>query len=266
MIKKLLILSLLLLSVLGCNNGALKPDDFSRKTIDKKYPHWRVGISRFEIDSRMDKYTVIKINEKRYVLRCMALIRTAVNSPEFLNNVRANKASLLSSVNDTYNGHSIKEGDPYDPDRLVECIRSLEYDFVYTKMNTGGCTGELGKSRYLRYGLQNNKEIPTGKWTGFSSGNWDSGAPLYGDYSWPYASWASLMFHEHMHNIGFNHVGGRDVPTTLQNILYEIMKRILYGDLKNKYYQELEELTAYYYSEYKYLLTSDSIFDPSDKQ
>ncbi|WP_300367493.1 hypothetical protein [Brachyspira sp.] len=64
-----------------------------------------MGIYRFEIDSRMNKYTDIKINEKIYVLRCIALIRTAVNSQEFINNVRANKSQLLSSINDTYNIH-----------------------------------------------------------------------------------------------------------------------------------------------------------------
>lgn len=64
-----------------------------------------MGIYRFEIDSRMNKYTDIKINEKIYVLRCMAPIRTAVNSQEFINNVRANKSQLLSSINDTYNIH-----------------------------------------------------------------------------------------------------------------------------------------------------------------
>ena len=39
MMKKLFVFVLLLLSVLGCQNGVLKPDDFSRETIDKKYPY-----------------------------------------------------------------------------------------------------------------------------------------------------------------------------------------------------------------------------------
>ncbi|MEI0524312.1 hypothetical protein R4K54_00130 [Brachyspira murdochii] len=265
MIKKLFVFSLVLLSVLGCTNGALKPKDFSKETIDEKYPYWQVGIERFEIMENVGKYTTIKVNEKRYTLRCMALIRTAVNSEEFVNSVKAKEAQLVSSISDNYAGQSIKPNDKYDPQKLIDCIRSLKYDFIYRKMNTGGGTGAVGKSRYLRYGLQPDSQIPTGNWVGFANGNWDSGVPLYGFESWPYASWASLMFHEHMHNIGFNHFNGNDVPTTLQIVLYELMKRILYGDLKNKYYKQLEELTAYYYTEYKDLLNEDIIFDPNVK-
>ena len=73
------------------------------------------------------------------------------------------------------------------------------------------------------------------------------------------------MFHEHMHNIGFNHVGGHDVPSTLQNIMTDLMNRILNGDLKSKYAKALDELTAYYYTQYKHLLLEDSVFDPSKK-
>ena len=64
MMKKLFVFVLLLLSVLGCQNGVLKPDDFSRETIDKKYPYWQVGIESFEIDSCVDKYTTITVDEK----------------------------------------------------------------------------------------------------------------------------------------------------------------------------------------------------------
>ena len=65
MIKKLFIFSLLLLSVLSCNNNALKPDDYSRETMNKKYPYWQVGIESFEIDSNVDKYTTITVDEKK---------------------------------------------------------------------------------------------------------------------------------------------------------------------------------------------------------
>ncbi len=64
MIKKLLILTLVILSVLSCSNSVLKPNDFSEEEINKKYPYWQVGIERFEIDSRLTKYTTITVDEK----------------------------------------------------------------------------------------------------------------------------------------------------------------------------------------------------------
>ena len=45
----------------------------------------------------------------------------------------------------------------------------------------------------------------------------------------------------------------------------DLMNRILNGDLKSKYAKALDELTAYYYTEYKDLLLEDSVFDPSKK-
>ena len=65
MIKKLFTLNLLLLFMLGCNNNILKPDDFSKETINKKYPYWQVGIENFEIDSILNKYTIITVDEKK---------------------------------------------------------------------------------------------------------------------------------------------------------------------------------------------------------
>ena len=39
MIKKLLILTLVILSVLSCSNSVLKPNDFSEEEINKKYTY-----------------------------------------------------------------------------------------------------------------------------------------------------------------------------------------------------------------------------------
>ncbi len=76
------------------------------------------------------------------------------------------------------------------------------------------------------------------------------------------------MFHEHMHNIGFTHNDvnkNSNVPYGLQDVVQKLIERILYDDLKDKYARQLDELTAYYYTEYKNLLREDSIFDPNIK-
>ena len=114
-------------------------------------------------------------------------------------------------------------------------------------------------------GGQNSDQIPTADWVGFENDNWIkwSGDSLYG-----YASFSGLMFHEHMHNIGFTHNDvnkNSNVPYGLQDVVQKLIERILYDDLKDKYARQLDELTAYYYTEYKNLLREDSIFDPNIK-
>lgn len=264
MTKKLLLLSLLLFSIFGCNNSALKPDDFSKEAINKKYPYWQVGVSRFEISASEKIYTTITVQEKRFILLCMAYMRLAVNTPEFVEGVYKYKNELKSSITDQFEAshYKIRADELYDPDRLIEIIRNLKYDFLYRKSNDnpGGASGQSGDSRYVRYGYT---KIFTGDFVQFVNKNWIewSRNNLEG-----FASTAALLFHEHMHNIGFQHFGNNKVPYVLQlDILYPLLKRILTGDLKNKYAKQLEELTAYYYNEYKHLLMEDSVFDPNIK-
>ena len=85
-----------------------------------------------------------------------------------------------------------------------------------------------------------------------------------------YANVAGLMFHEHMHNLGFNHFGDYNVPAALQGVVTGIINEILWKpiwgpNLKDKYSKQLDELMAYYLTEYKHLLTEDTIFDPTKK-
>ena len=63
-----------------------------------------------------------------------------------------------------HDGHTLQYGEQYNAQKLIDSVRSLKYNFTYRKMNVsaGTGTGEQGKSRYLRYGLQNENDIPTG--------------------------------------------------------------------------------------------------------
>lgn len=267
MIKKLFLFSLLLISVLSCTNNALKPKDFSEDEINKKYPYWQVGVSRFEIASSEKTYTTITVEEKRFILLCMAYMRLVVNTEEFVEEIYKNKDQLRSSVTDQFaaSAYKIKQDELYDPDQLIEIIRTLKYDFLYRKSNSNpaGASGAVGDIRYVRYGYTT---VKTGDFVQFVNKNWISWS------TWPggntiggFASTAALLFHEHMHNIGFQHVGNNKVPYVLQDIVQNILNRILAGDLKDKYATQLDELTAYYYTAYKDLLTEDSVFDPNLK-
>ena len=54
----------LLLFILGCKN-TIKPSDYTKEAIDKKYPYWQVGIDRFYIAPEISSYTVITVEEKK---------------------------------------------------------------------------------------------------------------------------------------------------------------------------------------------------------
>ncbi|KLI26222.1 hypothetical protein OFR22_10210 [Brachyspira hyodysenteriae] len=268
--KKLFLFVLFLLSLfaLSCNNNVLKPSDYSKEEINKKYPYWQVGVANFQIANNLPSYATITVEEKRFILRCMALIRTALNSDEFLQAVR-DKGALTAASDYSYGNFSIKAGAAYDPDKLTEVVRTVKHNFTYEKLSTGGAgLGTVGVSRYVRYcGGQPADQIPTADWVGFENDNWikwsGSGNSLYG-----YSSFASLMFHEHMHNIGFTHNDvnkDSNVPYGLQDVVQKLIYRILNEDLKDKYAKQLDELTAYYFTEYKDLLLEDSVFDPSKK-
>ena len=268
MIKKIFTFTfiLILLSVLGCNSNMLKPDDYSKESIDKKYPYWQVGVANFQIANNLKTYATITVEEKRFILRCMALIRTALNSDEFLTEVRA-KGSLTAAADYSYGSFSIKAGAAYDSDILAEVVRTVKHNFTYEKLSTGGAgLGTVGVSRYARYcGGQPADQIPTADWVGFENAN---GIQWSGNSEYGYASFSGLMFHEHMHNIGFSHTTinqNSNVPYGLQDVVQKLIERILYGNLKDKYAKQLDELTAYYYTEYKDLLLEDSVFNPNIK-
>ena len=76
----------------------------------------------------------ITVEEKRFILRCMALIRTALNSEEFPTEVRA-KGALTAGGNYSYGNFSIKAGETYDPDILTEVVRTVKYNFTYEKLS-----------------------------------------------------------------------------------------------------------------------------------
>ena len=143
MLKKLFLFCLFLfpLFALSCNNGALKPDAYSKESIDKKYPYCQVGIENFEVDSRLNKRTVITVEEKKYILVCMALMRLAVNTDEFAERVKASEGSLKSSVGDSYGGYTLQYGEQYNAQKLIDSVRSLKYNFTYRKMNVAVGTG-----------------------------------------------------------------------------------------------------------------------------
>lgn len=244
----------LLLFILGCKN-TIKPSDYTKEAIDKKYPYWQVGIDRFYIAPEISSYTVITVEEKRWALRSLALMRAIINTPEF--ETEFLKKTYISSVNESRGGYPITNGQVYDTNRLLTVIRNRKYNVQYCKYNRTiqVAVGGIGPSRYALEGYTNNLGDAT--FVGIPNMNWKSEF-AYGIF----IGFVGVIFHEHLHNTGLNHLNGHDAPTAIQTVAEGIGKRILSGDLKDKYQKQVEELTAYYYTEYKEWLTTSTIHNP----
>ena len=244
----------LLLFILGCKN-TIKPSDYTKEAINKKYPYWQVGIDRFYIAPEISSYTVITVEEKRWALRSLALMRAIINTPEF--ETEFLKKTYISSVNESRGRFPISKGKEYNKDRLLTVIKNRKYDVQYCKYNRTSqvAVGGIGPSRYALEGYINNLGDAT--FVGIPNMNWKSEF-AYGIF----IGFVGVIFHEHLHNTGLNHLNGHDTPTAIQTVAEGIGKRILSGDLKDKYQKQVEELTAYYYTEYKEWLTTSTIHNP----
>lgn len=244
----------LLLFILGCKN-TIKPSDYTKEAINKKYPYWQVGIDRFYIAPEIGSYTVITVEEKRWALRSLALMRAIINTPEF--ETEFLKKTYISSVNESRGGYPITNGQVYDTNRLLAVVRNRKYNVQYCKYNRTSqvAVGGIGPSRYALEGYINNLGDAT--FVGIPNMNWKSEF-AYGIF----IGFVGVIFHEHLHNTGLNHLNGHDTPTAIQTVAEGIGKRILSGDLKDKYQKQVEELTAYYYTEYKEWLTTSTIHNP----
>lgn len=244
----------LLLFILGCKN-TIKPSDYTKEAINKKYPYWQVGIDRFYIAPEISSYTVITVEEKRWALRSLALMRAIINTPEF--ETEFLKRTYISSVNESRGGYPITNGQVYDTNRLLTVIKNRKYNVQYCKYNRTSqvAVGGIGPSRYALEGYINNLGDAT--FVGIPNMNWKSEF-AYGIF----IGFVGVIFHEHLHNTGLNHLNGHDTPTAIQTVAEGIGKRILSGDLKDKYQKQVEELTAYYYTEYKEWLTTSTIHNP----
>ena len=262
--KRILFLLIFSSVLINCSSSLkpISPSQYSKKEIDKKFPYWKCGISDFLISEEKKEYTRITIAEKRYALECMALMRLAVNIPEFVTRMKEQNGRFISSVeaylpNSPYN---TSWGTNYNTDRLIEVIRTLEAEFRYTKAHqtTDYMSANVGDVRYTYLGYTN--KIYTGTHCGLPNVDWTGGV-----WSDPVV-FMYVAFHEHMHNIGFNHKSGTingtnvtyDTPSLLQNIVGGCGRLAL-----NKYKEDFELLKAYYFNEYRHHLLEDTVYDPN---
>ena len=252
--KRVLFSFLLSILFLSCGNNFISPSSYSKDQIDKKYPYWKVGVSNFWVDGDND-YTELTVSEKRFYLSSLALIRLIVNSEEFNYVFQKNADKFVADLTVSKEEgaiYPVVKGDKLNVDRLIKVIRVVSYDVEYGKGSHKNyqAFSDEGNYHYSFYG--SSIELLTGKRIWF---------PNYYLIDWAYNNlyyFSALVFHEHLHNIGFTHNSA--TIYAMQDMIQNLGYRILEGDLKDKYEISLDELTAYYFTEYKRFLLSSTVY------
>lgn len=220
--------------------------------IDAKYPYWRVTIKDFGCSNGTT--CTWTVDEKKAAIKMMARLRAMLNIPEFQDVFRQNAPYIADEV-ESYEGspYSTTTGEAYDTERLLWSILNADFEVTYRKQDSlsgGIASANVGKSLYVQLGYNPDVynfdyvcNFPNTTYTG--TGN--SG----------YVSHTSLVFHEHLHNMGMTHAHGQDPVTDIQMVLFNWWYN---GNpkLETSHQAQIDEITNYYLEKYAHLLESDT--------
>ena len=223
--------------------------------IDAKYPYWRVTIKDFGCSNGTT--CTWTVDEKKAAIKMMARLRAMLNIPEFQDVFRQNAPYIADEV-ESYEGspYSTTTGEAYDTERLLWSILNADFEVTYRKQDSlsgGIASANVGKSLYVQLGYNPDVykfdyvcNFPNTPYTG--TGN--SG----------YVSHTSLVFHEHLHNMGMTHAHGKDPVTDIQMVLFNWWYNGNGKDpkLETSHQAQIDEITNYYLEKYAHLLESDT--------
>lgn len=225
--------------------------------MDRKYPYFNVNLDSFKVHVDAPLSTTITVDDKIYALEALALMRIAVNIPEFETEIK--KLTLYSSRKDSYpnSPYSIEIGTKYDNDRVIKVIRAANYNVRYLKAGREDTVfmADVGKSMYVRYGYQNDLEygkniyIPNRPWNivvGYSN----------------FFVFTALLFHEHLHNLGFDHRNGYDMVSEIHKVFQNTILRSVFRT--GQYGLDYEKMKKYYKIKNKKWLEGDTVVPPEE--
>lgn len=234
-------------------------------TMSQMYPYWNISFGSFQVvnesiradlianasSETLYKAKRLEIVEKSLMLQKLALIRFVLNTPEFEEELM--KKKFYSSVNASGPNGNIKRGDLYDNKRLLEVLRRRHYNVTIRKgiiSKGAAAVGVLGPSLYVM--ADDNKSVSNSYWIAFPNHeDWSKGGYLQDSYM------AGVVFHEMLHNSGFNHNVPNDATYGIQGVFTKV-----YGDkiFREKYREQLASFRAFYERKYSNELKSPTIY------
>ena len=226
--------------------------------IDAKYPYWRVTIKDFGCSNGTTcTWTAA---EKKSAIEMMAKLRAMLNIPEF-QDVFRQKAPYIVDKDASYEGspYSVTMGSTYDTERLLWSILNADFEVTYRKQDSlsgGIASANVGKSLYVQLGYNPDVynfdyvcNFPNSTFNGTATG---------------YVAFTSLVFHEHLHNMGMTHENTSkerpDEVSRIQLVLNDWWRDGNYKDpkLETSHQAQIDEITNYYLEKYAHLLESDT--------
>lgn len=269
--KSLLLILIVVLAMFSCKLP--NSSSAASKSIIERYPHWNVRISEFMIDDYPNrteeerekiKNMKLSIEEKQFAVKALALMKLVINTPEFEKAVMEAKDVYAHKAGEVANGaYNIKSNEIHskilDKKRLLQIIKGADFSAIYLKIVKPGIfRGTLGDLAYAHYGY--------GK---FKYGNRVEGSyTRYEESNKSLAYFAASAFHEHLHNLGFNHTNNKvaDVPYTIgTNVFRGVANKITGEDssdpvIREKYANDLQELTDYYLKMYEHFFKNETVY------
>lgn len=235
---------------------------FNFAEMSRRYPYWNTGLGEFiadpnevnpgvpltpELQAEHQKITAL---DKRLMLQKMDLIRFVINTPEFEANFM--KATFWGDANASGPGGKLELNKPLDNKRYLEIIRRRKYNVTIRKMQlslNAAAVGVVGAKIYVL--ADDDRQISNSYWIAFPNREiWSKGGYLQETYM------AGVVFHEMLHNTGFNH------NTAAHDPVYEaqgVFTGTYNSDFRIKYAKELAAFRGFYENQYSFWLTYDTI-------
>ena len=246
----------------------------SLANMERRYPYFNTKVSSFRVmdedpgfyhttppltPERAKESRRISIRGKEAMLNKLSAIRFVINTPEFAELLKTRQFYSSYTKEGPYG--SIKKGDPMDSERLLYVLQKVNYQVRINRRavpQNAAASANVGTFLYLADDQElanvTFKELFVNypnreNWEGYSN------TPYY----------LGILFHELVHNMGFNHhlagTGLADATVGLQNVMADVFRDPKW---QKKYKKQLESY-QYYTKKYEHLLQEDTVVIPAKK-
>lgn len=250
--------------------------------LDEKYLYFPIKLKEFVVtdkDSSSEGATEednrrareISIEEKTHILEAISLMRFVINTPEFKTEFD-DVAYKFEAAEGGSGIRTIKKGEYYDKEIVFNMLKNAAITTYILKDDIGfdaNALGTLGPHFYVNVDAENpviegdNDNAP---WVPLdlviilpNTIYWIDTNTIYGDKY----RLAQIIFHEVIHNLGFNHLNGSpnepwdqyDTADFMENIFREVIGK---AEWRNKYKTEFEQYN-HYQTKYANFLESKTI-------
>ena len=249
------------LDLLSSQNASMSVEDMNRA-----YPYWNMkpfefGVADLDAGSQGGDIStdpeknrnarILTIRSKEIMLERLNNIRFVVNTPEFADLLRTKTFHSSRAGSGVFG--SIKHGEAMDSERLVKVVQKASFYSRITKTQVlAGAVAHANVGTFLY--VASDAELANVSFKGLyvafpNRWHWEDEVTYKGTFL------DEAIFHELLHNMGFNHNVGNDATNGIQRVF-----SIIYNDPKwQKKYKKQLAAFQYYTKKYSHYLLADSL-------